>query len=179
MRTRLRGSVADGKNLLFFNGIFVLLFTPSTAPSEDTYIEAAMFDLHPQLANDTETVLELDICRVLLMNDSRYPWIILVPRQENLVELHDLDADIYPRVMAEIRQASRLMKELFSAHKVNVGALGNMVSQLHIHVVARHEGDVAWPGPVWGVGTAIPYSQADEIGRAARIRRGFDAYKTS
>ena len=138
-----------------------------------------MFDLHPQLAQDTAPIIDLQICRVLLIKDSRYPWIILVPQRENLVELHDLDVKSYSLVMAEIRQASQLMKDVFSAHKINIGALGNMVPQLHIHVIARQQDDDAWPGPVWGVGTTRPYSEADLTGRSALIRRGFEAYKTS
>lgn len=138
-----------------------------------------MFDLHPQLAQDTVPVINLQICRVLLIKDSRYPWIILVPQRANLTELHDLDAESYATVMAEVRRASRLMTDLFSAHKINVGALGNMVPQLHIHVIARQQDDAAWPGPVWGVGTALPYSDEELASRTALIRHGFEAYKTS
>ncbi|USG62838.1 HIT family protein [Sneathiella marina] len=138
-----------------------------------------MFDLHPQLARDTVPVLDLPVCRVLLMKDSRYPWVILVPQQADLTELHDLDTRSYTAVMAEIRQASQLMAALFSAHKINIGALGNMVPQLHIHVIARQQGDAAWPGPVWGVGTARPYSETELARRIEIIRSGFKDHKTS
>ena len=138
-----------------------------------------MFDLHPQLANDTTKVLDLEICRVLLLKDSRYPWIILVPRHENLVELHDLETSSYRIVTEEIRRASLIMSELFSAHKINVGALGNMVPQLHIHVIVRQPDDPAWPAPVWGVGPAIPYAASDLADRVQLIKSAFADYKTS
>ncbi|WP_339630452.1 HIT domain-containing protein [uncultured Sneathiella sp.] len=96
-----------------------------------------MFDLHPRLASDTLNVCSLPLSRVLLMNDARYPWIILVPERPDLVEMHDLNDDDYALLSGEIREASKRMATLFGAHKMNVAALGNMVPQLHVHVIAR------------------------------------------
>ncbi|WP_339714855.1 HIT family protein [uncultured Sneathiella sp.] len=118
-----------------------------------------MFDLHPRLASDTLNVCSLPLSRVLLMNDARYPWIILVPERPDLVEMHDLNDDDYALLSGEIREASKRMATLFGAHKMNVAALGNMVPQLHVHVIARQPDDAAWPAPVWGQGDAVPYKQ--------------------
>ncbi|WP_020592131.1 HIT domain-containing protein [Kiloniella laminariae] len=116
------------------------------------------FDLHPRLKADTLLVTDLQHCRVLLMNDSRYPWLILVPRSNGLRELHDLGATELAAVMEEVRKVSEVLVQDFSAFKINVAALGNMVPQLHIHVIARSQSDPAWPGPVWGVGAPLAYS---------------------
>ena len=118
-----------------------------------------MFDLHPRLASDTLNVCSLPLSRVLLMNDARYPWIILVPERPDLVEMHDLNDDDYALLSGEIREASKRMATFFGAHKMNVAALGNMVPQLHVHVIARQPDDAAWPAPVWGQGDAVPYKQ--------------------
>jgi len=118
------------------------------------------FELHPRLAADTIFVTDWPLSRVLLMNDARFPWLVLVPQRTNLVELHDLDAADRAVLIEEIARASRALKSLTNAAKINVGALGNLVPQLHIHVVARKPGDAAWPGPVWGQGAAQPYDPA-------------------
>lgn len=116
-----------------------------------------MFQLHPRLDENTVEICTLDICRVLLLKDSRFPWVILVPEKSGLRDLHDLRDSDHTLVMAEIRLVSKKMAELFNAQKMNVAALGNMVPQLHIHIIARFESDAAWPAPVWGIGDAIPY----------------------
>ena len=118
------------------------------------------FSLHPRLAADTVLVADWSLSRVLLMNDARYPWLILVPRREALVELHDLNIEDRAILIEEIARASGALKSLTGAAKINVGALGNLVPQLHIHVVARKPGDAAWPGPVWGQGAPAPYESA-------------------
>ena len=118
------------------------------------------FELHPRLAADTIFVTDWALSRVFLMNDARYRWLVLVPRRANLTELHDLDAADRAVLIEEIAHASQTLKSLTRATKINVGALGNLVPQLHIHVVARNPGDAAWPGPVWGQGTAVPYEPA-------------------
>jgi diadenosine tetraphosphate (Ap4A) HIT family hydrolase len=117
-----------------------------------------LFQLHPRLDADTLAITDLDLSKLYLMNDSRYVWLILVPQIDRMVELHDLDADEYSRVMEEVRQVSEKLAKNFKPAKINVGALGNMVPQLHIHIIAREKEDDAWPGPVWGVGTATPYT---------------------
>lgn len=116
-----------------------------------------MFDLHPRLAADTAFVADWGVSRVLLMNDARYRWIVLVPRIADAVELHDLTQPDRTVLMEEIAKTSERLKRLTGATKINVGALGNMVPQLHVHIVARSPGDPAWPGPVWGHSTAAPY----------------------
>ena len=117
------------------------------------------FKLHSQLAADTFTVLTLEVSQLLLMNDARYPWLILVPQVSNMRDLHNLPAKQYQAVTQEITQVSQVLESVAQAHKMNVGALGNMVPQLHIHIIARQIDDAAWPAPVWGVGEIQPYSQ--------------------
>ncbi len=115
------------------------------------------FELYPRLAADTVFAAEWSLSRVLLMNDARYPWLVLVPRRAGLTELHELSVEDRAFLIEEIALASERLKALTGAAKINTGALGNLVPQLHIHVVARKPGEAAWPGPVWGQGKAIPY----------------------
>ncbi len=110
------------------------------------------FALDDRLARDGLVIGDLTLCRVLLMNDARWPWLILVPRREGLVELIDLDPADQTQLMDEAGRAARFLKSHARADKINVGALGNVVRQLHLHIVARVVGDPAWPGPVWGHG---------------------------
>jgi diadenosine tetraphosphate (Ap4A) HIT family hydrolase len=114
--------------------------------------------LDPRLAADTLAVGDLPLSRVLLMNDSRFPWLILVPRRAGLSEIHDLSRQERALMIEEAALAGEKLKNLTGAKKINIGALGNIVTQLHVHVVARFEGDAAWPGPVWGAGKAAPYA---------------------
>ncbi len=116
------------------------------------------FVLHPRLQADTAFVADWPLSRVLLMNDARYPWLILVPRRSDAVELFDLAAADRQILTAEIARAAQTLKALTAAAKINVGALGNVVPQLHVHIVARNPGDPAWPGPVWGHSAPVPYS---------------------
>jgi len=115
------------------------------------------FTLHPRLQADTARVGDLALCRVLLMKDARYPWLILVPKRDGLAEIDDLTPDDAALLVREIGQATRVMRGFKGVEKVNVGALGNIVRQLHIHIVGRRAGDFAWPGPVWGVGAPSTY----------------------
>ncbi len=115
------------------------------------------FSLDPHLAADTIAVGDLDLCSVRLMDDSRFPWLVLVPRRVDVSEITDLGEADSASLMAELRLSVRVMVELSKPDKVNVGALGNVVSQLHLHVVGRFLSDPAWPGPVWGSGAAVPY----------------------
>ena len=130
------------------------------------------FTLHPRLQSDTALVADWPLCRVLLMNDARYPWLILVPRRADAVELFDLDAADRTALIGEIARASQTLKHLTGAAKINIGALGNLVPQLHVHIVARNPGDPAWPGPVWGHSPAVPY---DDAARAALIAKFVNA----
>lgn len=118
------------------------------------------FSLHPQLAADTVPVGDLALCRVLLSNDANYPWLILVPRPPDIVELLDLTAADRATLSAEIDASARALKAAVPCDKLNVAALGNMVPQLHVHVIARRRSDAAWPKPVWGAAPATAYEPA-------------------
>ena len=115
------------------------------------------FQLHPQLSADTIHVTDLNICTVLLMNDSNYPWVILVPKRDNIREIFELSPNEQDTVNREVSRVSHALNTEFNADKMNIGALGNMVPQLHIHVIARHKTDPTFPAPVWGNSSAIPY----------------------
>jgi diadenosine tetraphosphate (Ap4A) HIT family hydrolase len=115
------------------------------------------FLLDPQLDADTIPLGRLALSRILLMNDARYPWLILVPERPDLVEIIDLPEPDQLTLVREIAAASEVLKALYGPDKLNVGALGNRVRQLHVHVLARFQSDAAWPGPVWGVGQAQAY----------------------
>lgn len=128
------------------------------------------FSLHPRLAQDTIEVGDLPLCRVLLMNDARFPWIILVPRVPEAREIIDLDPTQRQPLMEEIALASTAMKTVFVPEKLNIGAIGNLVPQLHIHLIARYSNDSAWPGTVWNSGTAESYG-AGQIHANVRILR--------
>ena len=130
--------------------------------------------LHPQLADDTAPVIELPLCEVRLMDDANHPWLVLVPRVADMVEIIDLDTAQRTQLTAEIDAASRALKALFKPHKLNIAALGNLVPQLHVHVIARFEDDPAWPAPVWGRVAARPYTPDALV---ARIRLLGDALR--
>jgi diadenosine tetraphosphate (Ap4A) HIT family hydrolase len=118
-----------------------------------------MFKLHPQLAKDCLPVTDLGLCRVFLQNNSNFPWLVLVPMRNNLREIFDLVDGDYEDMMNEVRSVSKHFAIFTRAHKMNVAALGNVVPQLHIHVIARFENDLAWPNPVWNSGVpATPYA---------------------
>lgn len=122
---------------------------------------AMPFTLHPTLARDTVEVTRLPLCRVLLMKDRRFPWLILVPERDSVRDLDELPPADRAVLIEEIAMASGALRQLFQPDKLNVGALGNIVPQLHVHVVARFQTDAAWPGPVWGSGAAEPYMESD------------------
>lgn len=128
------------------------------------------FFLHPRLAADTLPLGRLALSHVLLMNDARYPWLVLVPGVAGMRELHDLAPPDRMRLMDEVTLASEALATAFRPDKINVGAIGNIVAQLHVHVVARHEGDPAWPAPVWGVGQAEPYAEGQVSETLAALR---------
>ena len=115
------------------------------------------FSLDPRLASDTIPVGDLALCSVLLMNDARFPWLILVPRRGDVSEITDLSPEDAASLMEELRIATGVMLKAARPDKVNVAALGNVVPQLHVHVIGRFLSDPAWPGPVWGFGARKPY----------------------
>ncbi len=129
------------------------------------------FSLHPRLAADTLPIGELALCNVLLMNDARFPWIILVPRRPDVREIIDLAPEDQANLLAEITAVSRVLQRLIEPQKLNVAAIGNVVAQLHIHIVARFEDDTAWPAPVWGHGAREPYDDAESSGFVAVMQR--------
>jgi diadenosine tetraphosphate (Ap4A) HIT family hydrolase len=132
------------------------------------------FVLHPRLTADTSVIVDWSLSRVLLMNDKRFPWIVLVPRRPNLIELFDLDETARAVLMTEIARAADRLKRWALAHggadKINVATIGNLVPQLHIHVVARRRGDAAWPGTVWGAGQPEHYGAAELMRTVGELR---------
>ncbi len=115
------------------------------------------FELDPRLVTDTIAIGDFPLCRLLLMNDSQYPWFILVPRRAGVTELYHLPKNEQHQLVEEASELSETLADLFAARKMNVATLGNMVPQLHVHVIARKESDPAWPGPVWGKVPSVPY----------------------
>ena len=128
------------------------------------------FTLHPKLEADAHVATDWPLCQVLVMNDARYPWLVLVPRRDGMTEVTALEAPDRAQLIDEIARAGRLVQNLPGVTKLNIGALGNLVRQLHVHVVGRHQGDPAWPGPVWGHSPGVPYS-ADALARILELVR--------
>lgn len=129
-----------------------------------------MLELHPRLLADSTEVVRFALCDVRLIRDANYPWVILVPRREGTREIHELSVADQQVLLEELSFVSKALQDLFDATKMNVAALGNMVPQLHIHVVARFESDVAWPGAIWGAAPSKPYSESDLTATLGRIR---------
>jgi diadenosine tetraphosphate (Ap4A) HIT family hydrolase len=127
-----------------------------------------MFLLHPRLEADAIFLGDLPLCRLLLMNDVRYPWCLLVPRRDDLQEVYQLDEAEQQQLWRESAILGQGMMDAFGGDKLNLAALGNLVPQLHLHHIVRYRDDEAWPGPVWGVGTPQGYS---EVQRAEVIER--------
>ncbi|RMQ64750.1 hypothetical protein ALP99_01400 [Pseudomonas syringae pv. tomato] len=117
-----------------------------------------VFVLDSRLQQDTLPIGDFPLCRLLLSNDTHYPWFILVPRRADITEVFQLNAADQLQLWQETTVLSKVLKEVFVADKINVAALGNVVSQLHMHVIARKRDDIAWPAPVWGKHAAVAYS---------------------
>jgi diadenosine tetraphosphate (Ap4A) HIT family hydrolase len=111
----------------------------------------ADWTLHPKLLHDTAHLGDLPLCRVLIMKDANYPWLILVPRKADITEVIDLEEAVQTQLMSEVTRVARALREITACHKLNIAALGNVVPQLHVHVIARFRNDAAWPNPVWNV----------------------------
>src|SRR4051812_22501919 len=133
----------------FALGLFVLVIPAPPAPPP--------WSLHPQLARDTVSLGDLPLSRVLVVNDANWPWLLLVPRRPHVSEIIDLDDVEQAQFMTEITRAARAVKTVTSCDKLNIAALGNVVSQLHVHVIARREGDAGWPRPIWGAAAPVGY----------------------
>lgn len=116
------------------------------------------FKLHPQLQQDTLFIEHLKISDLRLMNDERFPWLVLIPRKNNIIELHDLEKKELIDLLDEITSVSKTLQRLFQADKMNIATFGNIVPQLHVHIIARFKTDPAWPKPVFGFEAPVPYS---------------------
>lgn len=128
------------------------------------------FELDPRLQQDTHPIGENSLALLLLMNDRRYPWFIVVPRRENIVEWFDLPEQEQVQLHRDCVALGRCIQAAFDCQKINIAALGNMVRQMHVHVIGRHTSDPAWPGPVWGHSPASAYSPAELAQRKERLR---------
>ena len=137
------------------------------------------FTLHRQLEADTVFITDLPLSQALLINDSHYPWIILVPRLVDATEIYKLSTDDQIQLLHESAQVCRAMENLFAPDKMNVAAIGNMVPQMHLHHVARFKADIAWPAPVWGFVQAVPYDPATLKNTAGRIREALQSARNS
>jgi diadenosine tetraphosphate (Ap4A) HIT family hydrolase len=141
-----------------------------------------MFELHTQLDKDTVPIGDLALCRVLLMNDANYPWLILVPRRAATSEIFQLTALDQQQLMQEVSAVSAALAAHYRADKINVAALGNVVPQLHVHVIARYQDDAAWPRPVWGAAVARAYAEDMLVATVEELRdllvtEGLDAVR--
>lgn len=135
----------------------------------------APFALDEQLAQDSHPVIQLPLSSLRLMDDCNYPWVILVPRVADARELIDLDAAQQAALLDEVNRVSRALKQLFRPHKLNIAALGNLVPQLHVHLIARYRDDPAWPAPVWGRIHARPYEPEALVLRVRQLAAAMDA----
>lgn len=131
------------------------------------------FVLHERLAADTAPVCDLPLCTVRLMDDATCPWLVLVPRRADIKEIVDLEAFERAMLMEEIAHASGVLRVLHRPDKINVGAIGNLVAQLHVHVVARFRADPLWPRPVWGHDAPRPHGDEALASSAARLADAF------
>jgi diadenosine tetraphosphate (Ap4A) HIT family hydrolase len=129
------------------------------------------WSLHPQIAADTTEIGDLPLVRTLLMNDANYPWLVLMPRRAGSVEIFDLDDEQQMQLMSETAMLARVLKDVTGCDKLNIAAIGNVVPQLHVHLVARRRDDAAWPRPVWGAAAARAYEPKKREALTAAIRR--------
>ena len=134
-----------------------------------------MFELHPVLENDSVLIGRFGLCQIRLINDSNYPWVLLVPEREGVTEIHQLSVEDRSLLAEESAFISAILADLFEADKMNIAALGNMVRQLHVHHIVRYKTDPAWPAPIWGKLPMKPYSDvaleetADKIAAALQL----------
>jgi diadenosine tetraphosphate (Ap4A) HIT family hydrolase len=129
-----------------------------------------MFQLHPQLDADSVTIGDFPLSRILLINDANYPWFVLVPRKVDITEIYQLTEQEQIQLTCESAFLSKRIAELFSADKINIAALGNMVPQLHIHHVVRFKSDPSWPHPIWGRITAKHYGDEEKHQLLTRLK---------
>ncbi|KAB1089039.1 HIT family protein [Neorhizobium galegae] len=117
------------------------------------------FELDARIARDSDLVTALDLCQLRIQNDSRWPWLVMVPQRSGMTEIFDLSPAEQVLLSVEVNRVAAALKTVTGATKINVGALGNIVRQLHVHVIARFEGDPNWPGPIWGFGQSVTYEE--------------------
>lgn len=134
-------------------------------------MDATVFHIDPQLTQSSYPLVALAVSDLRLVDDARWPWVLVIPRVPHTVELIDLSPDLRSQVWQEIDHVSRVFRDLFVPDKLNVAALGNQVRQLHVHVIARYRDDCAWPKPVWGVGDAVPYESDALNARLSALRQ--------
>ena len=133
--------------------------------------DTSAWSLHSRLKEDTIDIGDLPLCRVLVIKDAHYPWLLLVPRRPDAVEVFDLDEVAQAQLMTEVSRVARALKEVTRCDKLNIAALGNLVPQLHVHVIGRRTGDVAWPRPVWGVMPALAHDAEEVQNFISALRR--------
>jgi len=133
-------------------------------------------NLDPRLESDSTFVTDLDLCQVRLSHNASFPWIILIPKRENMSEIMDLENADQQLLVQEIAHSSKVMQKLFGSFKLNVANLGNVVAQLHIHIIARYDTDEAWPGPVWNSGVSETYDTQALNDRVIKIKLAFQKF---
>lgn len=146
--------------------------TPSTSNSPNDNA----WKLHPQLLADSIPIIELPICAVRLLDDARFPWVLLIPRMVGLTQWLDMPEDIAHQVLDEVHEAQQVLQQIFTPIRINFATIGNRVDQLHIHCIARFSNDAAWPDVVWGHGTRRPYNPLDRLTRANAIATGLKTH---
>jgi diadenosine tetraphosphate (Ap4A) HIT family hydrolase len=152
-------------------------FSEGGKPGHDTLfipgiqMPASAWSLHSRLKEDTIDIGDLPLSRVLVIKDANYPWLLLVPRRDGAVEIIDLDEVEQAQLMAEVSRVARALKEVTRCDKLNIAALGNLVPQLHVHVIARRTSDVAWPRPVWGVMPPLAHDAEEVQNFISALRR--------
>ena len=130
-----------------------------------------LFQLHPRLKQDCITIGRFDLCQLLMMNDSQYPWFILVPEKADIKEIYQLSKPERQLLTEESSYLAENMATLYNADKMNIAAIGNLVPQLHIHHVVRYQGDKAWPAPIWGKFAAVPYTPQQITDNIDRVKK--------
>ena len=136
-------------------------------------MDAVSFVIDSQLKQTSYPLTSLNVCDLRLVDDQRWPWLLIIPRVPHAVELIDITPDLRAQVWLEIDHVGRVMRDQFSPHKLNIAALGNQVRQLHVHCIARFPEDEAWPNPVWGVGDSVPYDSELLNSRLNALRDAF------
>ncbi len=129
----------------------------------------SIFQLHTQLQQDCFLIGKFELCQVLLVNDSQFPWFILVPQRENIREIYQLTTEDQITLIQESSYLAEKLAEIFNADKLNIGAIGNIVPQLHLHHVVRYQTDKAWSAPIWGKFAAVPYTEQQRLDLLVRL----------